>query len=333
MPGSRVFNALDTGYRIKSGTGFAGMTTHQRFLRLLKELIIWRFSDGKPGHDHQSVGLVTALQVQRAIVEYRLDVSVPGRPAWWWLSGRYPPGEALPRPDILLGAGHASHVHMLAARRRFGGRCVVLMTPGLPRTWFDLCIVPEHDGVRPAANQLITRGVLNHVRPGGEHDSETGLIAIGGPSRHYRWDDDSLCQQLEQLLRLRPKRRWWLTSSRRTPAALVSRLAGLPGVEFMPFAETPSGWLLERLAEAGEVRVSEDSVSMIYEALSSGARVGLLEVHRQCSNRITRGVDQLISDSWVGAPGQMRLAAGPKQVLNEADRCAKWIDKQWLSAH
>ncbi len=302
-------------------------------LTALKASVVWRFSDGKPGHEHQSQGLVAALQARRKMTECTLDVTVPGRPAWWWLGGRYPPGEKLPLPDLLLGAGHASHLPMLAARRRFGGRSVVLMKPSLPRICFDLCLVPEHDGASPARNQLITRGVLNHVRLDGEHDDEVGLIVIGGPSRHYHWDDDSLWQQLERLLQLRPKHRWWLTGSRRTPASLSARLAGLANVKFMSFEQTPKGWLLERLAEAGEVWVSEDSVSMVYEALSSGARVGLLEVHRKGANRITRGIDRLISDSWVSAPGQMRLVTGPKQILNESDRCAKWIDEQWLSAH
>lgn len=299
----------------------------------MKEPVIWRFSDGKPGHDQQSLGLLLALQTRRAITKSKLDVSVPGWPTWWWLSRRYPPGEGLPPPDLLLGAGHASHIHMLAARRRFGGRCVVLMKPSLPYSCFDLCIIPEHDDVRPAKNQFGTQGVLNAVRPGGVHDNDVGLILVGGLSRHYRWNDDTLWRQLEQLIHLRPKRRWWLADSRRTPVSLSARLGGLPGVKFMPFAKTPSGWLLQRLAEAGEIWVSEDSVSMIYEALGSGARVGLLEVRRQCSNRITRGVDQLISDGWVGPPGQMQLVEGRKQGLNEADRCAKWIDERWLSAH
>ena len=276
---------------------------------------------------------MAALRERREITACQLDVTGSGQSAWWWLAGQYPPGERLPLPDLLLGAGHATHLHLLAARRRFGGRCVVLMRPSLPRAWFDLCIVPEHDGVGPRDKQIITRGVLNTVRAGGEHGDEAGLVMLGGPSRHYQWDDDELLQQLVQLIGARPKRRWWLTSSRRTPAALCGRLAEvLPGLDVVPFEKTSSDWLAERMAEAGEVWVSEDSVSMIYEALSSGARVGLLEVRRQRSSRVTRGVDRLISDGWVGAPGQMRLAAGPGQVLNEADRCAHWINEQWLNA-
>lgn len=233
----------------------------------------------------------------------------------------------------MLGAGHATHLHLLAARRRFGGQCVVLMKPSLPRGCFDLCIVPEHDGAWTRANQLITRGVLNTVRWSDGHDDDVGLVVIGGPSRHYHWDDDMLLQQLRQLVGTRPKRRWWISSSPRTPAALSQRLAAaLPGAEFVPFGQAPAEWLEQHMAEAGEVWVSEDSVSMVYEALGSGARVGLLKVRRRGSSRVTHAVDQLVKNNWVGAPGKMQLANGPGRELNEADRCAQWIDEQWLNA-
>ena len=84
------------------------------------------------------------------------------------------------------------------------------------------------------------------------------------------------------------------------------------------------------MAVAGEVWVSEDSVSMIYEALTAGARVGLLKVERFKKNRLTRAVDALVEKGWAGAPGCWQPAAGPDLPLNEAERCAEWIRKQWL---
>jgi len=80
------------------------------------------------------------------------------------------------------------------------------------------------------------------------------------------------------------------------------------------------------LCEADEVWVSEDSVSMIYEALSSGARVGLLPVPRLKPNsRVLRGIDELIEQRfltpfsvWQNA-GHLRTAP---ETLNEAARCA-----------
>jgi signal peptidase I len=98
----------------------------------------------------------------------------------------------------------------------------------------------------------------------------------------------------------------------------IKRVIGLPGDEVV--------------IEAGEVWVSEDSVSMLYEALSSGARVGVLAVRRGAANRITAAVDALVERGWLGRPGHWQPGAGPERPLNEAGRCAAWVRQRWLSA-
>ena len=295
---------------------------------------IWRFTDGKAGHDNQTRGLVQALgeRLQTAVSE--LDVTGFGSTLTDLCSRRYRPGRHLPDPDLLVGAGHATHWHLLAARRARGGRIIVLMKPSLPLSWFDLCLVPVHDNPPAVANLLPTRGVLNTIRPGSAHDANTGLIVVGGPSRHFRWSDDLLLNRIEALLQARSCSRWILTTSRRTPASLAGRLAGLANVEYVPFASTDSDWLPARLAEAGEVWVSEDSVSMLYEALSSGAQVGLLGVSRAASvNRVSNGIGALVADGLVAAPGDdWQLPACRQPPLDEAGRCADWIADQWLNA-
>ena len=294
--------------------------------------VIWRFSDGKAGHDQQSVGLVNALADSVAVASYAIPVGSGVNALRGWLTRRYRPGEALPAPDLLIGAGHATHLHLLAARHSRGGSSVVLMKPTLPCAWFDLCLVPQHDGIAAAPNVVTTRGVLNSIRCGNAHDGDTGLMIIGGPSRHVRWDNSRIMEQVEQLRGQRPKARWWLTTSRRTPAELVERLRRQAGLVCLAASETSPDWLSARLAEASEAWVTRDSVSMIYEALTSGARVGLLDVAPRGNNRITAAIDRLVADGWVTAPGQWKMMApGPELPLNEAVRCAHWIVQQWLN--
>jgi mitochondrial fission protein ELM1 len=296
-------------------------------------IVVWRFSDGKAGHDTQSRGLVTALSDRVSLSCCDIAVTHGRKAIWWWLRGRYPPGDSFPAPDLLIGAGHATHFHLLAARRSRGGRSVVLMKPSLPGRCFDLCLVPQHDRAPQCANLVTTEGTLNTVRRGGSHDAETGLIVLGGPSRHVRWDDAHVLRQVEQLCRHRPKNRWWLTTSRRTPASLTGRLRALKNVAFVPFGATTPDWLPAHMAQAGEVWVTGDSVSMIYEALASGASVGLLDVPaRDGDSRVVAGAGALVERGWVAAPEQWQLAPGPDQPLDEAARCADWIVERWLSA-
>lgn len=294
-------------------------------------VVIWRFVDGKAGHDAQSQGLVAALQEQLAVSVFDIPVNRYVSGFWSWLTAGYRPGRGLPAPDLLLGAGHATHWHLLAARRRWGGRIVLLMKPTLPVSWFDLCLVPEHDGLPPIANVVTTHGVLNPLRAGGEHAADTGLILLGGPSRHFKWRDSDILSQLEQLVRQRPVKRWLLTTSPRTPDSLLQALVERPELECTAYSSGDRDWLPGRLAEVGEAWVTEDSVSMIYEALTAGTRVGLLRVKRSQHNRVTAGIDTMVKEGWVGAPGQLRLAAGPDRPLNEAQRCADWINEHWLT--
>jgi len=294
--------------------------------------VIWRISDGRPGHDSQSGGLVDALS-RRVPVQCHELAAVPARQAFgWWLSRRFPPGDNLPAPDLLVGAGHATHLPMLAARRRHGGRSVVLMKPSLPYRSFDLCLVPRHDA--PAAHDrvLLTEGALNGRVRSDRHDPDKRLVIIGGPSRHVRWDDESLLCGIVDLLQRRPSAHWSMATSRRTPAALVDRLRRrLPQVALTVYQQSTPDWLPARLAEAGEVWVSRDSVSMIYEALTCGARVGLLDVPVVAGfDRVNAGIDRLVAEGWVTAPGAQALAAGPPQPLDEAARCADWIVSEWL---
>jgi mitochondrial fission protein ELM1 len=292
---------------------------------------IWRFLDAKPGHDTQSLGLVRALQKNTPVSVFEILVERGSNAFWHWLSGRYPPGEKLPAPDLLLGAGHATHWPMLAARRRWGGRIIVCMKPSLPLACFDLCLIPEHDAPPHASNVLPTVGVINSIDPVRDYHADKGLIVLGGPSRHFRWDNQLMVEQIERLVTARPLQQWLIATSRRTPASLVKTLVDRSKPQCIPFTATDRNWFVERLAEAGEVWVSEDSVSTVYEALTCGASVGLLRVPRDTDNRVTAGVDGLVDKGWVSAPGVWQLAAGPGKPLNEAARCAEWLEHQWLT--
>ena len=292
---------------------------------------MWRFSDGKPGHDAQSLGLVQALQSRCEVEVHGLPAGSRAAALGAWLTGRYAAGHELPSPDLLIGAGHATHWPLLAARRARGGRAVVLMQPSLPNALFDLCLIPEHDNPRRSARVLVTTGVMNTQRASQQREQGQGLILLGGPSPHYCWDDAGVLAQIDALLRARPQLHWQVLGSRRTPASMPALLRDHEGLTLLS-ADSPDHALAELLSSAGEVRVSEDSVSMIYEALTCAAPTGLLAVPRRSANRVTAGVDTLVARGWVAAPGDWRTppTAPP---LDEAGRCADWIIKRWLNVN
>ena len=290
-------------------------------------LTLWLIGDGKPGHENQSLGLAEAMQGHVACDIHRISIagkgSIVGR-----IRAAFAQSAALPSPDFIIAAGHATHPALLCLARKYQAKSIVLMRPSLPLRCFDLCIAPSHDFPNKPTrkNLILTRGAINRVQAG--DSPKTGkLILIGGPSKTHGWDTGAI---LDMLAKITMGGGWQLTDSRRTPKGFLeqSRMR-LKGLEIFSCQQTPPDWLPSKLREANEVWVSEDSVSMIYEALSSGARVGLLPVPRLNSNsRVLRGIDELVEDgyltpfsAWQNA-GHLRTA--PK-TLNEAGRCAEMI--------
>jgi mitochondrial fission protein ELM1 len=100
-------------------------------------------------------------------------------------------------------------------------------------------------------------------------------------------------------------------------------------VEFYSHHDTAPDWLPNLLARAAEVWVSADSVSMIYEALSAGAHVGVLEVPARRVDRITAIAADLHARGLVMALGDA-MPAQPV-TLREAERIAGLILARWFS--
>lgn len=296
-------------------------------------LIIWRLLDGKPGHENQSAGLAAALSERVAADSFEIDVSAPRFWAGEWLRGTFTPGESCPDPDLIIGAGHATHLPMLAARRARGGRTVVQMRPTLPLRLFDLCLIPEHDNPPQRDNVVATRGVLNRIRPGTDKDSSFGLILIGGPSRHHRWSNAAIMQQVNEVAAATPEMSWTLTTSRRTPGSFVAALEQKNNVTIVSWEQTDANWVPQQLARAARVWVTVDSVSMIFEALTAGAAVGVMSLPVVRDDRVTRSVQTLVEAGRVTVFGQWQTdhrLAPPTVQLDEAGRCAEIILARWF---
>lgn len=296
--------------------------------------VIWTITDGKAGHLQQIKGLLKALRQQLPIREIELRAIAPLQALRHLVTANYPPGAGLPAPDLIIGAGHATHLNILAAKRAYGGKTVVLMKPSLPRRLFDLCLIPQHDGVAPSKQVILTQGALNTMQCSATADPNVGLILLGGVSRHYVWRDAEILAAVGKLVAATPQVRWTLTTSPRTPASLFDGLQGLAqdNLDIVPFARTTQGWLHEVLASAGQVWVTPDSVSMVYEALTSGTGVGVFDLPQRRSSRVVRGLERLVQSGWVTRFQNWQAGQSLPRLsgqLDEAARCAKWIKQFW----
>ncbi|KGK42392.1 hypothetical protein LH51_07685 [Nitrincola sp. A-D6] len=300
--------------------------------------VVWIIRDAKPGHYSQCEGLSNALveRVPGLRVE-TLDRLGPTQLLKILLTRNLPPELESLRdrgaPRLLIAAGHATHFTLLVLGWLIRAKTLLLMKPSLPCRLFDLCLIPVHDQPAEADNIIGTQGALNPMRSGIKKSGQ-GVILIGGPSKHHDWDEQGLLQQLEKITQS-PEVYWTLTTSRRTPASTQNRISELRNIDFIPFESTAPGWVAQQLAAAEYAWVTEDSVSMIYEALTAGCAVGIIKVPGSTDkpNRLVRGLNALVQQGQVSVysdekdPDLQR----PAEVFNEAQRCAQLvIDRGWL---
>ena len=290
-------------------------------------VILWQICDGKRGHLSQTHGLIEALRRRVALRVYQVDAPPLRQALASCVSGTLSWAGDLPAPQVAVGAGHATHLPLLAVRRSYQARAVVLMRPSLPVSWFDYCLAPAHDNPPRRDNVITTTGALNPMRAGQEQDPEHGLILIGGRSRHYGMDTEALLAYIRLLLARTAPRRWTLSNSPRTPAPLTRALPALAtdAVEVVPWQRCPPGWMAANLGRARDVWVTEDSVSMICEALTAGCRVGLLPLPGKSAGRLQRAIKQLLEQGFVHMYDESDADAElpvPPRRLDEANRCA-----------
>lgn len=297
--------------------------------------VIWLLTDNKPGHRNQLQGLGERLH---ALTDAKLVwVEKKRHPVQLWraLLG-LPAPLPYPAPNIIIAAGTGTHRLLLSLRRKQNVLTVVLMRPSFPVNWVNAAIIPAHDSPPDQPGVLVTQGAINAIKPLAKQTREDeALILLGGPSRHFSWDDEIVYEQIAALSEQYPGWTWHLSSSRRTPDSLIELIlkSNLPNVLFYHHEETAPEWLGEAMASARVVWVSPDSVSMVYEALTAGIPTGLLKLEPAPNSRVAQGIVELERQGQV-APWTDRMAlmkADPQFIapLWEADRAARWLLRKW----
>ena len=172
----------------------------------------------------------------------------------------------------------------------------------------------------------------------GQHQEGCGLILLGGvdDNSHY-WHSRQIAAMIEKIIVTEVDKSWTISSSPRTPAETVALISALlpryNNIRFFDYKDTPAGWIEEQYDRSSVVWVTADSISMVYEAISAGCRVGIIPVQwRRTTGKFSRNERLLLKRKLVtpfAAWQQDKTALlGPRE-LNEAQRCAAWILERW----
>ena len=301
--------------------------------------------DGRPGHEKQTHGIIQELR-DVAEVEVREIAVTPGSPLDFLkqLISLFLPGLGWSHPqvadaDLLLGTGSRTHLPLLLYKKRYAIPVVTCMSPPIfLRRHFDLCFVPEHDGLKERDNIVNTTGAPNCSRNKGRHQGDCGLILLGGvDQKSHRWESKHIANMVRHIVEKETNIHWIISSSPRTPPETVELMqelaAAFTNARFFHFKETQPGWIEGQYDKSGVVWVTSDSISMVYEALTAGCKVGIIPMQwKKEHSKFKKNEDLLQKKGLVisFSSWQQGNANWRKNIeLNEARRCAERILQKW----
>jgi len=287
----------------------------------------WILSEAYAGLQAQAIGLAEA-----ACLHHEVRTLAPGTP-WRWIAPILWPAPLSVVPDavrgklpaVAIGCG-GKGAAVIAALRRRGVAAVQVQHPRMDPRRFDLVVVNRHDGLT-GPNVVVTRTALHRVTPerlagaaatwrDKVADLPRPLVAVlvGGSNGRHRLDQpvgEALADQLAEMMR-RDHVGLMLTPSRRTDPAVVralrDRLGKLGAWIWDGAGDNPYYGMLA-LAEV--IVVTEDSVSMVSEAVATAAPV-LLAALPGRSRRIEVFHRALLEE------GRVRRFAGRCEVWSTA---------------
>ena len=282
---------------------------------------IWRLLDGKTGHEKQSLALVKNLKNQANCKIYNINIQDLQNPFLALILKKYNLNKGLIRPDIAIGAGHKTHFHLLAIKRYFGAKIAVIMKPSLPLKFFDLCVIPKHDDVKSSSNVFITNTPLVNFNLKTKKKENMGLFLIGGPSKHFYWDSKILLEQIKNISKRFKFQKLLITTSRRTPIDFIDEFKRLKikNIRLYEYTKTTNDWLDKNITRAKNIWVTNDSYSMLIEAIASGAITDVLELKIKKKSKLSREINSV-----------KKKIRNKITIQNEAERVAKFIQKIWF---
>ena len=283
--------------------------------------VIWRFTDGKAGHEKQSLALVESLMNQTKCRLFDFNVQDQRNPILDIIFKNYKLPEGITKPDIAIGAGHKTHLHLLAIKRCFNAKIVVIMKPSIPLIFFDLCIIPKHDGIKNGPNIINTQSSLVKFNSNLKKKENTGLILIGGPSKHYFWNSKTVLEEICKISKKFKFRKLLLSTSRRTPFDFLDQLneLNIPDIKVYEYSKIKSDWLDKHINKVKNIWVTNDSYSMVTEALASGADVDIIGLKVKQDSKLSKEMKVIKNNIKRKIP-----------IQNEAKIVAKFIKKIWF---
>ncbi|BCD60745.1 MULTISPECIES: ELM1/GtrOC1 family putative glycosyltransferase [unclassified Nitratiruptor] len=263
----------------------------------MKALII---SDGKKGHENQSVAYCELLGVPYEIIKVQFRSKFHKALSYFfdWM-GLYTKKLFLPfeekKADIVVSAGSSTYYANKWIAKQNRAQSIALMYPKGYRKNFSKIYAQMHDEVKdPNAKQIpINFSISTRANIAPCQNGSVALI-VGGSNSVYTMDVESIKPVVEYIFKHFKDRPIFLTTSPRTPKEIEKYLEEFAFTYKVIYSKNPINPIGDFLHCCERVFITIDSTSMISEAVSSGkAAIEVISLPSKKANKYEKMVQYL----------------------------------------
>lgn len=241
--------------------------------------------------------------------------------------------------DIIISCGSSTAAVNLLLSRENNAKSIVLMSPALVSLkHFDLAIVPEHDNPRQRDNIIFTKGALNLTNKEniecfidsikdkiGPMNKKSLGILIGGDTKRFRLRCETIKYVVEAALKIGIEydAEILVSTSRRTAEEieyyLKNKLSSETRCRLLIIANeyNPTA-AAEAIINLSDIMlISEDSVSMISESVSSAGYRIVFRQGNYISKRHNRFLHNLETSGYIETVECMDVYDSAKRALDQ----------------
>ena len=293
--------------------------------------ILW-IKDGKKGHEKQVQALLEELSKTIDINIYEEDYHISSLKRFFdifhhstsYVFKKYDLCKIIKSYNqndihLVIGAGSNIHTRLLLLKKFLKDIynkdiiAISVLTPSLFKNEFNFICAPNHDEMKHSniKNTIFFEGSLAKVSIQ-EPDESIGLIGLGGINNHFIFNEDDLIKQIEYILSLYPNKDWYLFSSRRTSDLMIDKIKRLTN-SFSNLIVAHENFD-EIIKHASIKFITQDSMNMVYESLSTKGQTFVFNMKYKNENKITKQIKKLIENKQIGYIENIAMSDGLKKI-------------------
>ena len=293
--------------------------------------ILW-IKDGKLGHEKQVQALLEELSRTIDIKIYEENYHISSLKRFFdifhhstsYVFKKYDSCKILKSYNqndvhLVVGAGSNIHIRILLLKKALKDIynkdiiAISVLTPSFFKNEFDFICAPKHDEIKLSnyKNIVFFEGSIAKVSTQ-EPDDDIGLIGLGGTNKHFVFNEDDLIKQIEYILSLYPNKDWYLFSSRRTTELMISKINILSN-SYSNLITTHQSFD-EIIRRASIKFITQDSMNMVYESLSTKGQTFVFNMKYKNENKITKQIKKLLENKQIGYIENISISDGLKKI-------------------